>query len=82
MTGAIPDLVGDEAGLLVPVGDRDALAAALARVIGDDSLRARLAEGARRSRDRLPSWDAAARLMSSALDRLCEQTDGVGAPEK
>ena len=68
MTGAIPDLIGDEAGLLVPVGDRDALAAALAHVIGDDSLRARLAEGARRRRDRLPSWDSAARLMSSALN--------------
>ena len=72
MTGAIPDLIGDEAGLLVPVGDRDALAAALARVIGDDSLRARLAEGARRRRDRLPSWDSAATLMSSALDRINE----------
>jgi glycosyltransferase involved in cell wall biosynthesis len=77
-TGAIPDLIGDEAGLLVPVGDRDALAAALARVIGDDRLRARLAEGARRRRDRLPSWDDAAKLMSSALDRL----NGVGVLEK
>jgi glycosyltransferase involved in cell wall biosynthesis len=66
-TGAIPDLVGDDAGLLVPVGDTDALAAALARVLGDASLRARLAEGARRRRDRLPTWDTAARLMSTAL---------------
>jgi glycosyltransferase involved in cell wall biosynthesis len=66
-TGAIPDLVGDDAGLLVPVGDTNALAAALARVLGDASLRARLAEGARRRRDRLPTWDAAARLMSTAL---------------
>jgi glycosyltransferase involved in cell wall biosynthesis len=82
MTGAIPDLIGDDAGLLVPVGDRGALAAALARVIGDGTLRARLAEGARRRRDRLPSWDTAARLMSSALDRLCEQTNGGGVLEK
>jgi len=71
MTGAIPDLVGDDAGLLVPVGDTDALAAALARVLGDATLRARLAEGARRRRDRLPTWDAAARRLSTALDRLC-----------
>jgi glycosyltransferase involved in cell wall biosynthesis len=67
MTGAIPDLVGDDAGLLVPVGDTAALSAALARVVGDSSLRARLAEGARRRRDRLPTWDDAARLMSTAL---------------
>ena len=71
MTGAIPDLVGDDAGLLVPVGDTAALTAALARVLGDSHLRARLAEGARRRRDRLPTWDAAARVMSTALDRLC-----------
>jgi glycosyltransferase involved in cell wall biosynthesis len=82
MTGAIPDLIGDEAGLLVPVGDRDALATALARVIGDAGLRARLAEGAGRRRDQLPTWDAAARRMSSALDRLCEQTTGAGVLEK
>jgi len=70
MTGAIPDLVGDDAGLLVPVGDTAALTAALARVLGDSGLRARLAEGARRRRDRLPTWDDAARVMSTALDRV------------
>ena len=71
MTGAIPDLIGDDAGLLVPVGDTTALTAALARVLGDSGLRARLAEGARRRRDRLPTWNDAARVMSTALDRLC-----------
>jgi len=71
MTGAIPDLVGDDAGLLIPVGDRTALTAALARMLDDSGLRARLAEGARRRRDRLPTWDEAARVMSTALDRLC-----------
>ena len=70
-TGAIPDLVGDDAGLLVPVGDTTALTAALARVLGDSNTRARLADGARRRRDRLPTWDVAARQMSTALDRLC-----------
>jgi glycosyltransferase involved in cell wall biosynthesis len=67
MTGAIPDLVGDDAGLLVPVGDTRALTTALARMLRDSTLRARLAEGARRRRDRLPTWDAAARVMSTAL---------------
>jgi glycosyltransferase involved in cell wall biosynthesis len=68
MTGAIPDLVGDDAGLLVPVGDTTALTAALSRVLGDSGLRARLAKGARRRRDRLPTWDDAARVMSAALN--------------
>jgi glycosyltransferase involved in cell wall biosynthesis len=66
-TGAIPDLVGGDAGLLVPVGDTAALADALARVLGDASLRARLAEGARRRREHLPTWHDAARRLAAAL---------------
>jgi glycosyltransferase involved in cell wall biosynthesis len=70
-TGAIPELVGDDAGLLVPVGDLAALTEALRRVIGDTALRQRLAEGARRRRDRLPTWEDAAQRMATALERLC-----------
>jgi glycosyltransferase involved in cell wall biosynthesis len=69
-TGAIPDLVGDDAGLLVPPGDPGALAGALARVIGDAGLRAQLAAGARQVRDRLPEWDNAAAQMADVLQRL------------
>lgn len=69
-TGAIPDLVGDDAGLLVPPDDEGALAAALARIIGDADLRARLAAGAREVRDRLQGWDLAAARMDDALHRL------------
>jgi glycosyltransferase involved in cell wall biosynthesis len=48
--GATPDAVVDGvSGLLVPVGDRAALAASLARVIGDRSLRAALQSGARQA---------------------------------
>ncbi|MBI3939747.1 MAG: glycosyltransferase family 4 protein [Acidobacteria bacterium] len=47
-TGGIPDLVRhDDNGLLVPPGDADALQAALLEVLSSQSLRARLAEGAR-----------------------------------
>jgi glycosyltransferase involved in cell wall biosynthesis len=70
MTGAIPDLVGSGAGLLVPPGDTGALAEALTRIIGDADLRARLAAGARRVRDRLPDWDQAGSGMAAALARL------------
>lgn len=66
-TGAIPDLVGHDAGLLVPPGDVDALAEALSRVIVDAGLRAHLAAGARQVRDRLPGWEQAAARMDAAL---------------
>jgi glycosyltransferase involved in cell wall biosynthesis len=69
-TGAMPALVGDDAGLLVPPGNTAALAAALARAIGDAGLRTRLAEGARRVRQHLPSWEYACGSMSGALARL------------
>ena len=67
MTGAIPDLVGDSAGLLVPVGDKRALIDALSRVLQDGPLRSRLADGAWRARQQLPTWDAASDHMSTAL---------------
>jgi glycosyltransferase involved in cell wall biosynthesis len=70
MTGAIPDLLGDTAGILVPVGDKPALVDALQRVIEDAPLRARLAGGARRARQQLPTWDTASDRMSDALRAL------------
>ena len=70
MTGSIPDLVGDGAGLLVPVGDTPALVEALSRVLDDADLRASLAEAAGRVRHRLPTWDETSEQMAAALDSL------------
>lgn len=69
-TGAIPALVGTEAGLLVSPGDVHGLSTALSRVIGDATLRARLAEGARRVRPTLPRWDQSVGKFASALESL------------
>jgi glycosyltransferase involved in cell wall biosynthesis len=69
-TGAIAGLVGVEAGLLVPPGNIEALAGALARIIDDAQLRAQFTQGARRVRDRLPDWEHACDGMAAALDRL------------
>jgi glycosyltransferase involved in cell wall biosynthesis len=72
-TGAIPELVGasgnggQPAGLLVPPGDAKAMTAALSTLVGNHALRAHFAEGARRVRDRLPTWDEAVDKMSAAL---------------
>jgi glycosyltransferase involved in cell wall biosynthesis len=77
-TGAIDDLVSDTvhdggqgspAGIVLQPGDVDALAEALSRVLGDDRLLAKLAEGARRVRDRLPRWEDAVAKMADVLDR-------------
>lgn len=69
-TGAIPSLVDSRAGILVPPGDSDALAIALARIIDDAGLRVSLAQGARRARERLPTWDDACTKFGQCLDAL------------
>jgi glycosyltransferase involved in cell wall biosynthesis len=69
-TGAVPGLLEGGGGLVVPPGDPRALARALARVIDDPDLRASLAAGARRVRNRLPGWRSAAAKMSAALEAL------------
>lgn len=64
-TGAIPEFAGD-AALLVPPGDRDALRAALLRVLSDASLRRELrARGPARAD--MYRWNGSARLMEDLL---------------
>jgi glycosyltransferase involved in cell wall biosynthesis len=69
-TGAIAELVGGDAGLVVPAGDAAALSAALARLLDDPALRARLAAGALRARERLPTWEQAIGRMAAALSQI------------
>jgi glycosyltransferase involved in cell wall biosynthesis len=74
-TGAIPELVGsDEAGLVVRPGDEHALTDALSQVLGNAELRVRLADGARRVRTRLPSWERAVDRLAAAL--TCSRRSG------
>lgn len=75
-TGAIADLVGAEAGVVVAPGDRAAFTDALTRVLADADLRARLAGGARRVRDRLPTWEDAAARMAAVLTRARDMRRG------
>jgi glycosyltransferase involved in cell wall biosynthesis len=67
--GGVPELVRDgENGLLVEPGDRDALAAAIARVTGDEGLRARLAAAAAPSVGHLTTERVYARLEAILLE--------------
>jgi glycosyltransferase involved in cell wall biosynthesis len=68
--GAIPETVPPEAGLLVPPGDISAFAHALRRVIGDDTLRRRMASGSRAAAARLPTWRQSAEVFAQALETL------------
>ena len=65
--GGTPEIVLDgETGLLVPVGDEPALAAAIERLVVDPELRERLAAGAR-----------AYALRTFGMDRLIEETTAL-----
>jgi glycosyltransferase involved in cell wall biosynthesis len=69
-TGAIPDLIGTDAGLVVAVGDETALRAALATMVTDADARARYREGAARARSRLQTWSAAVDRLAGVLDAI------------
>lgn len=72
--GAAADTVPDAAALKVPPGDVDALAAALARVLDDSALRARLAEASFEAGRRLPTWDDASARIADTLRASLEAT--------
>lgn len=57
--GGVPDMVGDDAAVLVPAGDAAALTRAVAGVLDDPELAERLAAGARRRAGALPTEEQA-----------------------
>lgn len=68
--GAVPEVVPEEAGFLVPVDDVDAFSAALRRLLNDPEERSAKAEGARRAGATLPDWAETAKIISNALDKI------------
>lgn len=65
--GAIPTTVPDDAAILVPPGDAEALRDALRRLLTDAGLRSRLTSAARSAARRLPTWDEAADRFAAEL---------------
>jgi glycosyltransferase involved in cell wall biosynthesis len=69
-TGAIPQLVGRDAGILVPRGNVNALANALRRVLGDPNVLAELRAGAMRRRTSLRSWAQTVRQFAAVVRKV------------
>ncbi|WP_199260535.1 glycosyltransferase family 4 protein [Paracoccus binzhouensis] len=69
-TGAVPDTVPAAAGLLVPPEDAPAFAAALRRLLDDETLRTRMRDAAARAGAALPGWPETAAVASRVLQDL------------
>ena len=69
-TGAVPDVVPSEAGLLVAPDDVGALTQTLQEVLSDESLRRRLQAGARETAATLPSWTDTATVVARKLEEV------------
>jgi glycosyltransferase involved in cell wall biosynthesis len=67
-SGAIPETVPPDAGLLVPAGNVSAFASALRQVVGDDGLRDRMAGASRAAAMGLPTWRQSAEVFARALE--------------
>ena len=68
--GAIPEAVGEGAGILVPPNDAAAFAEALRALVADPEKRAALAAGSRAAGATLQGWNQTAAAIAKALDRL------------
>jgi glycosyltransferase involved in cell wall biosynthesis len=55
--GPVPELVGEEAALLVPPDGVEALSGAMDQLLGDPALRSRMSEAAYCRAEGLPRWE-------------------------
>jgi glycosyltransferase involved in cell wall biosynthesis len=65
---AAEEVVGEDAGMLVPVDDADALAGALAALLDDAELRRRKGDAALARAVALPGWDETAAAILRAME--------------
>ena len=68
--GAVPETVPPGSGILVPVDDDAAFAAALRHLLTDTPTRTTMAATATTAGHALPRWSATAAIMGAVLDRL------------
>lgn len=68
--GAVPDLVPESAGLLVPPDDAEALTVALYSLLTREDQRRQLQTGARSAATHLPTWAATARRVRHMIEAV------------
>lgn len=68
--GAVPDVVPESAGFLVPSDDPEAFAAALRRLLDDKRRAEKMAAAAGEAGRKLPGWQDTGQLISTALETL------------
>jgi glycosyltransferase involved in cell wall biosynthesis len=67
-TGAVPETIAKDAGLLVPVDAPDAFAQALRHLLTDSALRQSMATASAKGGEQLPSWADTAAIMGRVLE--------------
>ena len=79
--GPVPELVGQEAAVLVPPDDKDAIFAALNLLLGDPTLRARMSRAASRRAYELPRWKDTITAFEDALKSAVSTPKQTRVPE-
>lgn len=67
--GGVPEVVGEDAGILTPPGDAAALALALDKILGDSELRRKMAQAGKARAAELFNWSAFAQRLEQGLAR-------------
>ncbi|MBD0370766.1 MAG: glycosyltransferase family 4 protein [Pyrinomonadaceae bacterium] len=73
--GGVPEVVSEEAGILIPAGDENALADAMHRLASDVELRARMGLAARARYEQLFTPDIVLPIMLNTYDRVGRKDD-------
>lgn len=68
--GAVPDVVPESAGLLVPPDDTEALTSVLHSLMTREDVRRQLQDGARSAAARLPTWNDTAKRVARLIEEL------------
>lgn len=69
-SGAVPDVVKEDAGILVPPDDHSALARALERLLLDPELRQCMQKGAQKAALALPAWEQSVGKIAELIEAL------------